>query len=252
MTNRPVGIDEESGASRLQAGLLEHRTDHFLDDGAPQRRLAQLTRAVPLGVLSGNHHGTHPDGAIALVLHRHLALAVGAEPCDGRVAVCALPNRGEALGNPVRQHDGQRHPLAGFIAGVSEHHALVAGALLGPLVAVDTLRDVRRLTIDRGQHRAGAAIEAERGVGVADAGHRLAHEIGNVDVRAGGDLAGHHRHPGGHQRFTSHARVGVAGDDRIENGVGDLVGNLVGMPFGYRLGGEDVPCGGGHNSPGMR
>ena len=40
-----------------------------------------------------------------------------------------LADRGEPLGEAVGEHDRQRHQLVGVVAGVAEHHALVAGAL---------------------------------------------------------------------------------------------------------------------------
>ena len=41
-----------------------------------------------------------------------------------------LRTAGQAAGQPVRQRDRQRHQLRGVGAGVAEHQALVAGALL--------------------------------------------------------------------------------------------------------------------------
>src|SRR5256886_6214349 len=48
---------------------------------------------------------------IVLVLHADLRLAVRPEPFDRAESVQALPHRGEALDDAVRQHDGERHPL---------------------------------------------------------------------------------------------------------------------------------------------
>ena len=63
----------------------------------------------------------------------------------------------------VRQHDRQRHQLRGLVAGVAEHQALVAGA-----ARVHAHGDIGRLRLDRVQHAAGLAVEAEGRVGVAD------------------------------------------------------------------------------------
>ena len=78
----------------------------------------------------------------------------------------------------MRQRDRQRHQLGGLVAGVAEHQALVAGALLVELVlvaldavlvrGVDALGDVRGLRADGHRDAAGGAVEALlRGV-VAD------------------------------------------------------------------------------------
>ena len=204
---------------------------------------ASCRRSVALGVLGGDHDGAHRHRPVALVLDRDLRLAVGPEPLDARVAVEALPHRGQPLGDPVRQHDRQRHQLAGLVGGVAEHHALVAGALLLVRARVHAHGDVGRLPVDRGEHRAGPPVEAVGRVGVADALDRVPHEVGNVDVGAGGDLAGDHRHAGRDQGLAGDPARGVARQDGVEHRVGDLVGHLVGVAFGDRLGSEDVTLG---------
>jgi hypothetical protein len=143
----------------------------------------------------------------------------------------------------VRQDDRQRHQLLGLVRGVAEHHPLVAGALVVGALAVDALCDVGRLPVDRREDGAGPVVKAELRVGVADALDRGAHDVGDVDVGRGGDLAGHHGHAGGDQRFTGHPRRGIAGENGVEHGVGNLVGDLVGVPFRDRFGREDVACG---------
>ena len=65
-----------------------------------------------------------------LVLEGDLGLAVGAQV--GHRA--GLAHLGQALGQAVRQVDRQRHEHVGLVAGVAEHHPLVAGALLVELV----------------------------------------------------------------------------------------------------------------------
>ena len=80
-----------------------------------------------LGVLRGEHDGVDADRAVVgVVLDGDLGLAVGAQV--GQRAV--LADRGELLGEALRDHDRQRHQLVGVVAGVAEHQALVAGALL--------------------------------------------------------------------------------------------------------------------------
>ena len=72
---------------------------------------------------------------------------------------------------------------------------------------------------------------------------RVADDVGNVHVRRGGDLAGHHGHAGGDQRLAGHAARGIIGEDGVEHRIGDRVGDLVGMTFGDGLGREDVALG---------
>ena len=213
-----------------------------LTDGA----LRELAAAVPLGVLGGDHHRADPTGRSSSYSTETWDLPSGRSHSIRGCPLKSLSHRGEPLGDPVGQHDRQRHPLPGFVGGVAEHHALVAGALLLLRAAVHAHGDVGRLPVDRGQHRAGPAVEAVTSVGVPDGLDRLADEVGDVHVGVGGDLAGHDRHAGRDQRFARHPARRIVGEDRVEHGVGDLVGDLVGMAFGDGLGGEDVTLGTGH------
>ena len=56
----------------------------------------------------------------------------------------ALARLGQAAGDPVRQRDRQRHQLRRLVAGVADHHALVAGAGV-----VDPRRRSRRPRFER-------------------------------------------------------------------------------------------------------
>ena len=59
-----------------------------------------------------------------------------------------------------------------------------------------------------------------------------AHQRLEVDPGGGRDLAGDDRDAGLDQRFAGDARARVAGEQGVEHGVRDLVGDLVGMAFG--------------------
>ena len=94
-------------------------------------------------------HDHRPDALrdAAVVLDRHLGLAVGAE--IGQLT--APPDLGEAARHPVRERDRERHQLGRLAAGEAEHHPLVTGTELaraGRVVAdlegrVHALGDVR-------------------------------------------------------------------------------------------------------------
>ena len=183
----------------------------------------------------------------AVVLERHLRLAVGAQVRHG----AGLAHLGELLGHAVRQPDRQRHEVGGVVAGVAEHHPLVAGALAVDdvlaaaaaaqlLALVDALGDVAALLVDRDDHTAGVAVEAVQRVVVADAVDDLASELGDVDVGAGRDLAGDDAQTGREQRLAGDTTVRILGEDRVEDRVADLIGHLVGMTLGDAFRGERV------------
>ena len=160
---------------------------------------------------------------VAHVFHADLALAVGAEEIQSALAA-HLRKPPHQL---VRHHDGQRHQLGRFVAGEAEHHALVAGA-----AGIHAHGDIGRLRLDQVVHAAGVAIESVAGVVVADVLDGAARDARNVHVGRGGDFAGHDAGAGGHQHLARHAAGGIVRQDRVQYGVGNLVGNLIRMAFG--------------------
>ncbi len=69
---------------------------------------------------------------------------------------------------------------------------------------------------------------------------------GDVDVRRRGDLARDDDQTGGDQGLDRDAALRVLGQQGIEDGVADLVSDLVRVTLGHRLGREKAPC---HGSP---
>ena len=135
----------------------------------------------------------------------------------------------------MRQHDGQRHQLLGLVAGETKHQPLVAGA-----ARVDAHRDVRGLAVNRRQHGAGLGIEAVLAARVPDLRDRRPHDVLVIDHGRGRDLAGEDGEAGRHQRLAGHATHRVLGENRVENSIRDLIGDLVGVSFRNRLRREKV------------
>ena len=159
----------------------------------------------------------------------------------------------QPLGEPLRDHDRERHQLGGVVAGVAEHQALVARAPLVELVVggahprlvavVDAGRDVHALGADRDLDAARGAVEALVGGVVADVEDRRAHQLGDRRVGVGPDLAGHHDQTGREQRLDRRPqvrRVGVVLHQVVEDGVADPVSDLVRVTLGHRLRGEEA------------
>jgi hypothetical protein len=106
--------------------------------------------------------------------------------------------------------DREGHQARRLVAGVAEHQALVAGALVEveAFAFIHALGDVGGLAVDRGEHRAALVVEADVGIVVADALDGLAGDVHVVDVGLGGDLAGDHHQAGGHQGLAGHPAAG--------------------------------------------
>jgi hypothetical protein len=130
----------------------------------------------------------------------------------------------------VGQPDRQRHQVVGLVAGIAEHHPLVAGPLrvedvLAALAAadleggIDTLGDVGRLLIDGDGDATGVTVEPIRLAVVTNVADRLADDLRDGHVGLGGDLAGDDDQTGGEERLASHPALRVLGQDGVENGV---------------------------------
>jgi hypothetical protein len=119
---------EAAGGVHVEDGPLvdplgrQRGPDHVVD-----QRLAQLVVADVGVVLGREHHGVDAAGAaVGAVLDGDLGLRVGPQPVE-RARLEVLPGD---LHDPVRQPDRRGHQLGRLVAGVAEHHPLVAGALL--------------------------------------------------------------------------------------------------------------------------
>src|SRR5690606_21304198 len=146
---------------------------------------------------------------------------------------------GLAFNQTVRVANWRRHQHVGFIAGVAEHQALVAGTLIFRPLAIYTLGDIDRLLADDIEYASGGAVETDVGRGVADIANDLAHDFFQIGPRRGGDLASDDGNAGFYQCLARHARVLILGDQAVEHGVGNLVGDLIGMAFGNGFGSEN-------------
>ena len=155
------------------------------------------------------------------------------------------------------------HEGLGLVGGIAKHHALVAGADqvdrvgggagLGLKRLVDALGDIGGLLVDEAHDAAGIAVKTELGAVVADAADDAAGNFLYVDIGLGANLAGNDDGAGGHESLAGAADVlhvgghavgcNIAlllelyffGEDCVEDGVADLVSDLIGMTFGHRL-----------------
>jgi len=103
------------------------------------------------------------------------------------------------------EEDGHRHVARRLVAGIAEHQALVAGALV-EIALVDAARDIGRLLPVGDEHRAGRGVEADRRIVIADALDGVARHLVVMDARVGGDLAGEHHQVVLDQRLGGDAR----------------------------------------------
>jgi hypothetical protein len=193
-----------------------------------------------LGVLRGNHHVLHLHGFVVFVPNGDLRFGVRPQPADDP----RLADFGQFAPEAMRVHDRRRHHLRRFVAGITEHQALVAGALLGRLLAVrrarvDALGNVGRLPREVIVDENLVGVKHVIFVHVPDLADGGPHDLVVGHLGAGGDLAGDHHHIGFHQRLARHAAGGILLQAGIEHAVGNQVGHLVRVALAHRFGGED-------------
>ena len=237
-TDVSEGLEAKTGLEALvnqgvrQGSSLGRRGRARMGVHAVQNVAAEFFVAYGLGVLGGNDYGVHANGfVIFVVFDCDLRFAVGPEVREGAI----LADFGKALTKFVRQENWRRHVVAIFVAGIAEHHALVAGA-----TGVNAHGDVARLLVDAGDDRAGVGIEAVERVVIADGGDHTAHQRLEIDVSLGGNFTGDDDQSGCGQRLASHAAVGIVFQAGIEDRVGDLIGDLVGVTLGHGFGCKQV------------
>ena len=185
-------------------------------------------------VLRAEDHGSDALRLVALVLDRHLALAVGTDSFD----LTRSANLRQSPGQAVRQHDRQRHQLRGLIAGEPIHHALIAGALILVILLVDSLGDVRALLMNAHQDSGIFVVDTELWIRVADLLQGLPGDALNIGVALGAHFAGDNHSPGRDKTLDRHSAIGVLLEKSVQDRVGDPVTNLVGMPLGDRFAGD--------------
>ena len=156
----PGRVDEVARAAVEQVGR----------DRRPRRRARALRprgRQLDLGIVLGADEDGMDAGrpAIGVVLDGDLALSVGTQERQGSV----LSHLRQPARDSVSENDRHRHELVGLVAGVAEHHSLVAGPELVVLDSlarlegvVDALRDVGRLLLDR-RHACRTSPSRSRG-----------------------------------------------------------------------------------------
>ena len=223
-----TGLDawNEDRAHVLADLLLHAFFGHFLGDA--------LARGDEIVVLGRNHDGMYAQRTVRLfvVFDRYLRLGVGTQV--GHHLPFAADD-GQFLENDVREDERRRHVFARFVAGIAEHDALIARALFLFGLAHDTLVDVRRLFVDRGEHAAGITVELIFAFGITDTVDYAACYVLDIDVGARTHFARDDDQTGGAERFAGYFGVGVVTKEFVENGIGNLIRNFVGVSFGHGL-----------------
>src|SRR3989338_3830328 len=200
-----------------------------------------------LGMLCGDNDTTDAKWpAVIAVFHGDLAFTIRAQEADFLV----LAGFRKALGELVGHGDGEWHQFRSFIAGKTEHQSLISRALLFLHVrfTVYTKCNVRALCANTDDNCAGFVIESVDGVVVSDFADGFTHNSGDIDVAARAHFTGNNHETRGREAFTRNVRMRILHQRIIEDGIGDLVTEFIGVTFCYGLGCEEVR----HTDMGMK
>ncbi|GFO81712.1 MAG: hypothetical protein A49_13390 [Methyloceanibacter sp.] len=228
----PRRIDVELGLV-VDPSLGQHLVDEAADD-----LLDTLGRGM-LVMLGRHHDGIGAHGHAVFVDEGHLALGVGTE--FRRAA--GVPGLGHLMQNAMGIEDRCRHQRVRFAAGIAEHDALVARALVLVLrrVGIHAHGDIGRLLVQVVLERGEVPVEAL--LLVADfadsAPRRRLDGVAGHAFRAA-DLAGKHNMVGGDERLARDAGERIGCKVKVHHRVGNAVADFIGMAFRNRFTRKEV------------
>ena len=218
--------------------------DELLDDFLFDHGVLEFLAVHEFVVLGRNHDGIDAHGLVILVVFDcHLGLGIRAEPLDLALFAEFLDLFHELVGEANRE----RHQFRGLVHGVAEHHALVAGTLLVVFLAfgslgINALGNVRGLLVHRDEHGAALVVELQFRIHVTDILDGVAGDFLEVNNGLGSNFAGNNDEARVHERFTSDAALRVLCEAGVEDGIGNLVGDLVRMSLGDGFRSKKIMC----------
>lgn len=170
---------------------------------------------------------------IVTVLDGDLGLGVGSEPGERAVSASSGHGRVELVG----EHESKREELRGLVGGIAEHDTLVTSTeLLKSLIIVKTLGDIRRLLLNGDEQVAGLVVETLLRVVITDVLDGVTDNLLVVDLGIGGDLTKDHDHTSLGSSLTSNLGEGILSEAGIEDGIRNLISDLVGVTLTNGLG----------------
>ena len=138
--------------------------------------------------------------------------------------------------NSVGIINGGRHEIRCFVTSIPKHDALITGTLCLLGCFIHTHGDIRRLFVQIILHHQIFPMKAP--LFISNTAHGLTHHVLD-DIRGHVIWSAHFPHQnhtvGGGRRFNGAAGVGIAGQIRIHQSIGNLIANFIGVTFGNRF-----------------
>lgn len=199
--------------------------------------LAELLSGDIGRVLSGDNNGVdalRDNGTVVvLVLNGDLGLGVGSEP--GQRTVAASSGHGSV--QLVGEEESEGEELGCLVSGIAEHDTLVTSTeLLESLLVVKALSDIGRLLLNGDEQVTGLVVKTLGRVIIADVLDGVTDNLLVVKLGLSGDLTKDHDHTGLGGSLASNLGEGVLPKASIEDSVGNLISDLVGVTLTDGLG----------------
>lgn len=203
----------------------------WLDDRFLQE-LAQVILADGLTVLRRQDQAVDTDGTAVLIeAHRDLRFAIRPQELSQR-RIMAYPV--QAAYQSLGQVDRQGHIIRRLIGRIAVHDSLIAAADDAvPFGLSHALLYIRRLLMDVSKDQARIGRKAQGRVGIADIGNDFPGQGRHIDGGRRGDFTSQGQDIAGNKGFDSHVRGRILRQVGVDDGVGNLVTNLIGMAFGH-------------------
>ena len=180
-------------------------------------------------MLGADYDGVDACGAVVLIIFDgDLALGIGTQV--GHLFSFTTYS-GKLFQQTMGEIEGKGHVVLGLVGGVAEHHSLVASSLILTVLLVDAAIDVAALFVYGREYATTVAVKHVFALGVAYAVDDFTGYTLEVYIGSCLDFASQDYLTCRDEGFAGHFRLGVEGEELVEYGVADLIGNFVWVSF---------------------
>ena len=170
----------EEGKHLLTMYLRLHTRDEDVDDVFPDLCQHTLIIIVELIMLGRNHDRVDAQRcAVVIILYGYLTLCIRTQVSHH---LTLLANLSQCLHQTVREIQCYRHIILCLVGSITEHHTLIAGALLLLVLTIHTTVDITALLVDGCQHTTGVAVKLIFTLRITDLLNRLTGDGIEIDI----------------------------------------------------------------------
>ena len=191
-------------------------------------------------VLGAEDYGVHLHGLMGFTAVLNCELALGIRPQIGHQLRFIVTDIGQYFKDFVAKVERKGHIVFRVTACVTEHHALVSGALVFTVLAFNAAVDVRALLMEGAEDATAGGVEHVFGLGVAYSADCVTDGGLDVYIGLGLNFTHHYHHSGGTEGLAGNFCLRVLHQKLVKDGVRYLVRHFVGVSFRHALRREEV------------